>query len=454
MSHPSPRATPGRSMKLARLRLVVALVVTSVAVLAVEASGGGAQPARVTAATISPQTALDWNLIAVKTVRAAAPAKFQIEGTLYMSYVQAAVYDAVTTIKGRYTPYHALALKASGASPRAAAAAAAYTTLSYYFPAQAASLTTTYTDYLNVNLAALPADAKQAGVAVGAAAAADLIASRWGDGRDAPVGTPFGVAPQPVGTWVFAPPPSAQSAQTPWVGTMRPFVLESASQFRAPAPPALTSPEYATALNEVEAVGGATSTVRTAAQTAIGQFWNANVIEQYNQVFRDVATQHNLDLVDAVRLLAMGNMVGSDAGIACMDSKYHYLLWRPVTAIRNADKDGNAATDASSTWSPLLTTPNHPEYPSAHGCVTAAVTDVLASALKTTNINIDVPGATGGGTTLTTTRHFDTASALLDDVANARVWAGLHFRFATTAGVEIGHQVSKYDLQHAFQPAK
>ena len=112
-------------------------------------------------------------------------------------------------------------------------------------------------------------------MAVGAAAAADLIASRWGDGRDAPVWTPFGVAPQPPGTWVFAPPPSTQSAQTPWIGSMRPFMLESASQFRAPAPPALTSPEYATELNEVKTLGGATSTARTAAQTAIGQFWNA-----------------------------------------------------------------------------------------------------------------------------------------------------------------------------------
>jgi hypothetical protein len=454
MSHPSPPVPPDRSMKLIRVRVIAALLVAVVVVLAVEAGGGGAQPSRASAATISPQTALDWNLIAVTTVRAAAPAKFQIEGTLYMSYVQAAVYDAVTAITGRYVPYHSLGLKAPGASPRAAVAAATYTTLSYYFPAQAASLTATYTDYLNNTLAVLPAAAKQAGVAVGAAAAADLIATRWGDGRDAPVTTPFGVAPQPPGTWVFAPPPSAQSAQTPWVGAMRPFILESASQFRAPAPPALTSPEYATAFNEVKTLGSATSTVRTPTQTAIGQFWNANVIEQYNRVFREVASGHSMDLVDAVRLLAMGNMVGSDAGIACMDSKYHYLLWRPVTAIRNADKDGNAATDPSSTWSPLLTTPNHPEYPSAHGCVTAAVTDVLSAALKTTNINIDVPGATGGGTTLTTTRHFDTSTALLEDVANARIWAGLHYRFATTAGVEIGHQVSKYDLQHAFLPAK
>ncbi len=441
-------------MKPLKLRVGGALVVVLLGVLAVGASGGGAQSSRMNAATISPQTAIDWNLIAVNTVRAETPAKFQVEGTIYMSYVQAAVYDAVTAIKGRYVPYHGLGLTAPNASPRAAVAAAAYTTLSYYFPDQAVSLTATYTDYLNKTLAALPAAAKQSGVAVGAAAAADLIATRWGDGRNAPVATPFGVAPQATGTWVFAPAPSLQSAQIPWVAAMRPFVLQSASQFRAPPPPALSSPEYAQGFNEVATMGSATSTARTSAQTAIAQFWNANVINQYNQTFRDVATARHLDLVDAVRLFAMGNVVSSDAGIACWDSKYHYLLWRPVTAIRNAGLDGNAATGANSSWSPLLTTPNHPEYPSAHGCVTSAVTDVLAAAFNTQAISVDVPGATGGGTTLTTTRHFDTTAALLDDVANARVWAGLHYRFSTSAGVQIGHQVSKYDLEHAFMKAK
>jgi len=437
-------------MKLSRLRLGGALVAVSAVALAVGTTGSVAQSSRATASTISPQTAIDWNLIAVNTVRAEIPAKFQTEGLMYLAYVQASVYDAVTTIKGRYVPYQSLGLTAPNASPRAAVASAAYTALSYYFPDQAVSLTATYTDYLTKTLDSVPAAAKQAGVAVGAAAAASLIAARWGDGRDAPVATPFGVAPQPVGAWVFAPPPSLQSAQIPWFAAMRPFVLQSASQFRAPAPPPLSSPEYAQGLNEVQTLGSATSTVRTPAQTAIAQFWNANVISQYNQVFRDVAATRNLDLVDAVRLFAMGNVVSSDAGIACWDSKYHYLQWRPVTAIRNAGLDGNAATTADPNWSPLLTTPNHPEYPSAHGCVSAAVTDVLVNALKTTSINVDVPGATGGGTTLTTTRHFDTASALLDDVANARVWAGLHYRLSTGAGVDIGDEVGKFDLQHAF----
>jgi hypothetical protein len=234
---------------------------------------------------------------------------------------------------------------------------------------------------------------------------------------------------------------------------MKPFMLTSADQFRSPAPPAIGTAEYAAGLNEVEAMGGATASGRTGAQTATALFWNANTVNQYNQVFRDVATNHGLDLVDSVRLFAMGDMVGADAGIACMDSKYHYLLWRPVTAIRNAGLDNNSATTPNATWSPLLTTPNHPEYPSAHGCVSSAVTHVLASVLKSQTINIDVPGATGGGTALTTTQHFDTVQNLLQNVADARVWAGLHYRFSTTAGVNLGAQVSQYDLQHNFQPA-
>jgi PAP2 superfamily len=436
-------------------RILIAVFAIACAGLAVGISGSGASSARHNSVKVSAQTAIDWNKIAVSTVLSTSlsPTKFQLEGLVYMSYVQAAEYNAVTAISRRYTPYDSTLTAPADASPRAAVAAAAYTTLAYYFPTLAPSLVSTYTDYLNVALAQVPEKARLAGIAVGAAAASQLIASRFGDGRNAPAIAAFGVAPQPPGTWVFAPPPSGQSAQTPWVGSMKPFMLTSADQFRSPPPPAIGSPEYAAGLNEVEAMGGATSSARTTAQTATAQFWNANTVNQYNQVFRDVATSHGLDLVDTVRLLAMGDMVGADAGIACMDSKYHYLLWRPITAIRHADLDNNGATTPNATWSPLLTTPNHPEYPSAHGCVSSAVMGVLASVLKSQTINIDVPGATGGGTTLTTTQHFNTAQDLLHNVADARVWAGLHYRFSTTAGVNLGAQVSQYDLQHNFQPA-
>jgi hypothetical protein len=441
-------------MRFIQVRFIVAIVVLGVAGLAVDISGSGASATRESAAKISPQTALDWNKIAVNTVLSAslAPAKAQIEGMMYLAYVQAAEYNAVMTISGRYVPYKSSLASIPGASARAAVAAAAYTTLAYYFPSLAPSLVSAYTDYLNVTLAQLPESAKSAGIAVGTEAAGQLIASRWGDGRDAPSES-FGVAPQLPGTWVFAPSPSAQSAQTPWMANMKPFMLTGADQFRAPAPPAMTSPEYAAGLNEVEAMGAATSTARTPAQTATAQFWNANTVNQYNQVYRDIATNHGFDLVDTVRLFAMGNMVASDAGIACMDSKYHYLLWRPVTAIRSADLDDNAGTTANTNWSPLLTTPNHPEYPSAHGCVSSAVVHVLAAVLKSQTINVDIPGATGGGTALTTTQHFTTAADLLQNVADARVWAGLHYRFSTTAGVDIGSKVSQYDLQRNFLPA-
>jgi PAP2 superfamily len=451
------RAPAGKELELRlnKRRLVIAVIAITCVGLTVGISGSGASSTREKGTTVSAQTAIDWNKIAVNTVLSTSlsPAKFQVEGLIYMSYVQAAEYNAVMAISGRYTLYDSTLTAPAGASPRAAVAAAAYTTLTYYFPTLAASLASTYADYLNVTLAQVPEKARLAGIAVGAAAASQLIASRFGDGRNAPVATAFGVAPQPPGTWVFAPPPSAQSAQTPWVAFMKPFMLTSADQFRSPPPPAIGSPEYAAALNEVETMGGATGSARTPAQTATALFWNANIVNQYNQVFRDVATSHGFDLVDAVRLFAMGDMVGADAGIACFDSKYHYLLWRPVTAIRNANLDGNSATTANPTWSPLLTTPNHPEYPSAHGCVSSAITHVLASVLKSQTINIDVPGATGGATTLTTTQHFNTVQDLLQNVADARVWAGLHFRFSTTAGVNLGAQVSQYDLQHNFLPA-
>lgn len=201
-------------------------------------------------------------------------------------------------------------------------------------------------------------------------------------------------------------------------------------------------------------MGAANSSVRTPEQTAIGQFWNANVINQYNQAIRDAAAAHGFDLVDTVRFLAMGDMVGADAGIACMDSKYHYLLWRPITAIRNADQDGNPATTAAPNWTPLLTTPNHPEYPAAHGCVTSAEADVFQNALKTSAIGINIPGATGGATTLTTSRHYNTVDDLRKEIVEARIYAGLHYRTSGEAGVTLGHEVGGWTLKHFFLAAK
>jgi hypothetical protein len=431
-------------------KLLFATLALGLALLGVAAAAAPAEEHEPQTVAPAATAALDWNAIAVSTVRAAAPAKFQVEGLIYMAYVQAAVYDAVTKIEGRYEPYHDFNAPAdpSGASAPAAVAAAAYATLASYFPPQAASLAATYAAYV----AGLPANGKAAGVAIGEAAAADLIALRAGDGRDAAIPTPYGQGPLTAGLWVFAPPPSLQSAQTPWIAFMRPFMLESPSQFRAEPPPALSSHEWAAEFAEVKAYGAVNSTVRTPEQTAVAQFWNANAISQANQTLRDLAMQHGFDLVETARAFAMGNLVDADAGIACWDSKYHYTFWRPVTAIENADIDSNPATTADPSWTPLLTTPNHPEYPAAHGCVTAADASVYSKLLGTNRINLDIQGATGGGSTLAVTRHYETADGLRAEIVNARVWAGLHYRGSAEAGVEVGTEVAHWALKHYFRP--
>jgi hypothetical protein len=433
------------------------IAVVAIALVAIGATTGSADArsahngtGRWDAAPVAPTAVLDWNTIALTTVRAAVPAKFQLESFVYMSYVQASVYDAVTKIGGRYEPYHDFASPVSpwGASIPAAVAAAAYTALAFYFPPQQAALQATYTAYL----AGLPAEGQAAGVAIGQAAANDIIAERTGDGRDAVISTPYGAGPLTAGVWVFAPPPSLQSAQTPWAAFMRPFLLQKPWQFRVGPPPSLTSHRYTRDFDEVKAYGSATSTVRTPEQTAVGQFWNAFATNQTNVMMAGVVTTHVMDAVDAARSFAIANLVDTDAGIACWDSKYHYLFWRPVTAIQHADIDGNDATTADPTWTPLLVTPNHPEYPAAHGCITGAESDELTAILATRKIQVDIPGSTGGATTLTTTRHYATASALRHEIVNARVWAGLHFRNSAVVGVRLGQAVTQYALDNYFQP--
>jgi hypothetical protein len=402
----------------------------------------------VAAADLSPQAVLAWNEIAVSTVRSATPPKFQPEGLIYISYVQAAVYDAVTKIEGRYVPYHDFAVDPSvvaDASPDAAVAAAAYTALVYYFPAQAAALTTTYDAYVT----GLPDEGKAAGIEVGRAAAIDVIEFRMNDGRNGPFDPTLGLGPLEPGMWQVVPP--ATSAQTPWMANMSPFLLDSPSRFRADPPPALSSAEYAEQLNEVKAYGALNSTVRSPEQTAVAYFWHGNAINQYNQAFRDLATEHGFDLVDAARAIAMGDLVGTDALIECWDSKYHYSFWRPYTAIRNADVDGNPATDRDPTWLPLVNTPNHPEYPSAHGCLTGAEAEVFSALLGTNRIDVKIWGGTNGGTTLTTSLRFEKVNDLTREIVDARVWIGFHFRGSTVAGVALGRKVAKYDIRHAFQ---
>jgi hypothetical protein len=432
-----------RKLTAGRLTLLIVPGVLAVAAMGL-LSVASASP-RKRAAEL-PDAALTWNTYAVNAVRASSPSKFQTEGLIYMSYVQAAVYDAVTKLLGRYEPYHDFAATVvPGASAQAAVAAAAATILEHYLPDQAATVNGEYTNYL----ATLSGDVAD-GVTVGQAAADDIIALRTDDGRNAATPVYGTIGPILPGQWQLQTP--AQTAQTPWVATMKPFLLESASQFRVGPPPALTSNQYAKDLNETEAYGAIDSTVRTPDETATAWFWNANVINQYNQTMQNVVVQHTMDLVDAAHLLAMGGLVTADAGIACFDSKYFYLAWRPITAIRNANLDGNDETTADPTWTPLVTTPNHPEYPSAHGCLSSAFTDALAAAIHTNHLDVTFPGATNGGTTLATTRHYDTVDDIQHQMLDARVWIGFHFRNSVEQGEQLGNQVAHWTLDRYFQP--
>lgn len=401
----------------------------------------GCGTSKVTAASSTPATVvIDWNNTAVNAIRAGV--KFQAEGLIYMTYVQAAVYDAVTAIEGGYRQYRTNLSAPEGASSEAAAAAAAHDVLLNLFPAQASSLGAS----LATSLSTIPdGTAKTRGITVGQQAALAIISLRAGDVRSGNDGYVFGSGP---GVWRLPTPDSTAAApQTPWIRSLAPFMLQSPSQFRADPPPALSSTDYAAQLAEVQAYGGVGSTVRTDEQATTAKFWTANVINQYNLFLRMIASGRSMKIVEASRLLAMGNMVSADASIACWDSKYAYSFWRPVEAIRVA------AVNPDPKWKPFLApTPNHPEYPSAHGCLTSALLTGIGILLGTKDINVDIPGLNPATGTLdpSYTRHFQTEKDALYEMEGARVWAGYHYRGSVIAGANLGRQVAHYTLARNF----
>jgi VCPO second helical-bundle domain len=323
-----------------------------------------------------------------------------------------------------------------------------------------ASLLADYTTAMG----AIPAGtAKANGMTVGVAAAAGIVALRAGDGRLTPIATTSSFEkkdPSP-GVWRRTPPYAAP--QTPWLGSVRPFLLQSPGQFKTEPPVPLTSQAWVRAFDEVKAYGKSDSTVRTADQTATAYFYTANVIRQFNRAARDLATDRQLGLLQTARLFAMVNTVSADALMSVLNQKYYFLFWRPVTAIDptsvTADEfgpspgfdDGNRATVEQAGWRPLLPIPNHPEYPGAHGTNTSAIAEVFSEFLGTDQIDLDIRGSTNATGNLDMVRHFDTADELRADVVDARVWGGLHYRFSTEAGVQLGRKVAQYGLNHAFK---
>jgi len=285
-------------------------------------------------------------------------------------------------------------------------------------------------------------------VQVGKAAANSITSLRAGDGRGANVPYSFPSVPT-AGVWIPTPP-AHLLPQTPWVGQMVPFTMTSASQFFPDEPPpALTSTEWADDYNQVKTLGAVNSTVRTPQQTEIGLFWTEPTSKQYARAFRALALGRALNTSDTARLFAMVWTAVADSFIGCWNAKYQFSFWRPVTAIQNAGLAGNPATVPDPTWMSLGTTPNHPEYPSAHGCLTGAVAEILKGYFGTPNVSFTVSSTFFNPAHVHT---FDSTKDLEQEVGNARIYAGFHYHHSVVQGFVLGHHVAQQVLVNFFQP--
>jgi hypothetical protein len=227
-------------------------------------------------------------------------------------------------------------------------------------------------------------------------------------------------------------------------------MLQRPDQFRPGSPQKLTSRAWARDFHEVKTFGRSDSSARTAEQTDIARFWSTNAIVQYNTAFAQLTQARGLNAVESARLFAMGNLVGADALIACFDSKYHELFWRPQFAIPLGDTDSNPGTIGDPSWTSLLATPNHPEYPAAHGCLTAAEAEVFASFFDTKRIEVDLTSTVAN--LANPTRHYQRTDDLVHEIVNARVWGGVHYRQSVEVGVDLGQRVARWTLKRYFRP--
>lgn len=356
-----------------------------------------------------------------------------------MAIVHLAAFEALNSIEPRFTPYRARLPVEPGASPEAAVAAAAHDALVRLFPEQAKELDAA----LQASLGKLPdGPAKAAGVRLGSQAAAAMLAERDKDGTGAPIRyRPFTVA----GKYV----PTAFPSSSTWAG-VRPFALRSADQFRPPAPYALTSAQWAKDFNEIKSLGAKTGSSRTPEQTDIARFWQLTGPATYNPVARQLAAAKNLDLLDTARLFALSSMATADAAVAVFDAKYTYGFWRPVTAIRLADIDGNDATEMDPGWEPFAATPMHPEYPCAHCIFQGSAASVLRSLYGDSVPRFTMTSTTAPGVT----RSFDKLSDYVADVVNGRVYEGVHYRTSGEVGAAMGRQIGEYVTQNQLRPLR
>jgi PAP2 superfamily len=355
-----------------------------------------------------------------------------------MGIVHAAMFDAVNSIERRYRPYLVELPADPATSKEAAAAAAAATVLATIDAKTANEMKVSLPSYL----ASIPdGAAKSEGVKLGETVAARILAARANDGSEAPDDYRPRTTPG-----VYVPTPIMRGPMWP---KMKPFAMDSQSQFRPGSPVALDSQEWVTDFNEIKEYGEQKSAKRTAQQTETARFWLVTGPVAYHPFVRQLVTAKGMDVVESARFMALAGIAINDALIAVLDAKYHYNFWRPVTAIRNGDIDGNPLTDRAAAWQPIADTPMHPEYPCAHCILSGSVAGVVKAVLETEEIpEIATISPTAPGVT----HRWTNVTALTQEVANARIWSGFHYRFSTRVGTEMGLQIGEYVVKNVMQP--
>jgi len=365
------------------------------------------------------------------------PLRTQVRTTI----AQLAMFDAVNAVlEGPYRPFASKPASAPGASPEAAAIRAAYIVALSEFPTKAATIDSAYA----ASIAAVPAspEAIADGIVVGEAAANGVLAARAGDHRNDPDLEGYTPASGP-GAWIPTPPAFA-NPQTPFLQFVTPFGYHDPTRFRPHAPPALDSRTYAIDYHESRDLGRATETSRTAEQSATALFWSPSASALWSANVRSLAS--SMDLLTAARFEAIGIATVTNALIACWDAKYTYMFWRPVTAIRAGDSDGNAETDPDPAWTPFIVTPSHPEYPAAHTTVGASVLAFYTAWFGTDQFALTFKGNGGA------VRTYTSVNDIHAEEANARVWGGMHWRNSTEVGTKVGSRVGKFTAKHLLKP--
>jgi len=359
--------------------------------------------------------------------------------TRAVAMVHLAMFEAVNSIDARYHPYRARLAAEPGASREAAAAAAAHSVLVRIYPDQAKEMDKA----LQASLAAVTDEAARAkGIRLGERAGAAMLAERASDGAAGPdTYRPF-TAP---GRYV----PTVLPAASRW-GSVRPFALKSGDQFRPAAPYALSSAEWAKDYDEVKRMGAKSGSARSAEQTDIARFWELTGPATYNPLARQLSAAKSLDVTDNARLFALVSMATADALISVFDAKYTYNFWRPVTAIRNGDLHGNDAIERDAAWEPVIPTPMHPEYPCAHCITQSAAAGVLHSFFGDTIPAVKLTSTTAPGIT----RSYVKLSDYVQEVVNARVYDGVHYRTSGTVGADMGRKIAQYTVQNHLLPVR